>query len=145
MISLNAGEKLRPLSQVASGGELSRVMLAIKTVLAERDNIETLIFDEIDTGISGVTAWQVAGKIGQLSENHQIICITHLPQIAAKADTHFMIEKHEKDGRTVTEIDEVSGDAHVDEIARLLGSENITDAVRANAVDLLKQAGKYGA
>ena len=145
MISLNAGEKLRPLSQVASGGELSRVMLAIKTVLAKRDNIETLIFDEIDTGISGVTAWQVAGKIGQLAENHQIICITHLPQIAAKADTHFMIEKHEKDGRTVTEINEVSGDAHVDEIARLLGSENITDAVRANAVDLLKQAGKYGA
>ncbi|MCR5635310.1 MAG: DNA repair protein RecN [Lachnospiraceae bacterium] len=145
MISLNAGEKLRPLSQVASGGELSRVMLAIKTVLAKRDNIETLIFDEIDTGISGVTAWQVAGKIGQLAENHQIICITHLPQIAAKADTHFMIEKHEKDGRTVTEIKEVSGDAHVDEIARLLGSENITDAVRANAVDLLKQAGKYGA
>ncbi len=144
MISLNAGEKLRPLSQVASGGELSRVMLAIKTVLAKRDNIETLIFDEIDTGISGVTAWQVAGKIGQLAENHQIICITHLPQIAAKADTHFMIEKHEKDGRTVTEINEVSGDAHVDEIARLLGSENITDAVRANAVDLLKQAGKYG-
>ena len=145
MISLNAGEKLRPLFQVASGGELSRVMLAIKTVLAKRDNIETLIFDEIDTGISGVTAWQVAGKIGQLAENHQIICITHLPQIAAKADTHFMIEKHEKDGRTVTEINEVSGDAHVDEIARLLGSENITDAVRANAVDLLKQAGKYGA
>lgn len=145
MISLNAGEKLRPLSQVASGGELSRVMLAIKTVLAKRDNIETLIFDEIDTGISGVTAWQVAGKIGQLAGNHQIICITHLPQIAAKADTHFMIEKHEKDGRTVTEINEVSGDAHVDEIARLLGSENITDAVRANAVDLLKQAGKYGA
>ena len=145
LISANKGEDPKPISKIASGGELSRIMLAVKTVLAGRENTGTLIFDEIATGISGVTAWQVAGKIGQLAENHQIICITHLPQIAAKADTHFMIEKHEKDGRTVTEINEVSGDAHVDEIARLLGSENITDAVRANAVDLLKQAGKYGA
>ena len=143
MISLNAGEKLRPLSEVASGGELSRVMLALKTVLASRDNIDTLIFDEIDSGISGVTAWQVALKIGELSKNHQIICITHLPQIAAMGDHHFVITKHEKDGRTVTELNKATGDAHVDEIARLLGSENITDAVRLNAIDLLKQANKY--
>jgi len=142
MISLNPGEKLKPLSEVASGGELSRIMLSLKTVLASRDNIDTLIFDEIDTGISGFTAWAVSKKMGELSKQHQIICITHLPQIAAMADTHFKIEKYEKDGRTVTSLSHITGDDHIDEIGRLLGGEDISDTVRANAIELIKKAGK---
>ena len=104
MISTNPGEKLRPLSSVASGGELSRIMLAIKTISAKRDEINTLIFDEIDSGISGKTAWKVSEKLGLLAQSHQVICITHLPQIAAMADSHYCIEKSEKDGKTVTDI-----------------------------------------
>lgn len=140
MISTNPGEKMRPLSAVASGGELSRIMLAIKTISAKRDAINTLIFDEIDSGISGKTAWKVSEKLGLLSGSHQIICITHLPQIAAMADSHYCIEKSEKNGKTFTQITPLDEKGALSEIARLLGGETITDAVLENAKELKKQA-----
>lgn len=136
LISLNPGEKLRPLKEVASGGELSRIMLALKTVFAKKDQIDTLIFDEIDAGISGKTAWKVAEKMAFLGKEHQIICITHLPQIAAMADTHFLIEKKEVDKKTVTTLKPLDRKEMISEIARLLGSDNITDAVLKNAEEL---------
>lgn len=140
MISTNPGEKLRPLSGVASGGELSRIMLAIKTISAKRDDINTLIFDEIDSGISGKTAWKVSEKLGLLSKSHQIICITHLPQIAAMADSHYGIEKSESGGKTVTDIKPLDANGALNEVARLLGGEVITDAVLENAKELKLQA-----
>lgn len=140
MISTNPGEKLRPLSAVASGGELSRIMLAIKTISAKRDAINTLIFDEIDSGISGKTAWKVSEKLGRLSHSHQIICITHLPQIAAMADSHYCIEKSGQDGKTVTQIKALNENGALNEIARLLGGDSITEAVLENARELKLQA-----
>ncbi len=139
-ISTNPGEVPRPLSQVASGGELSRIMLAIKTVFADKDAIETLIFDEIDTGISGKTAWKIAEKIGQLGKNHQIMCITHLPQIAAMADHHFVIEKLVGEQGTITSMRELSEENSVLEMARLLGGEEITEAVLTNAKEMRQMA-----
>ncbi len=140
MISTNPGEKLRPLSTVASGGELSRIMLAIKTISAKREDINTLIFDEIDSGISGKTAWKVSEKLGLLAKSHQIICITHLPQIAAMADSHYGIEKSESSGKTVTDIKPLDTNGALYEVARLLGGEVITDAVLENAKELKLQA-----
>lgn len=140
MISTNPGEKLRPLSAVASGGELSRIMLAIKTISAKRDDINTLIFDEIDSGISGKTAWKVSEKLGILAKSHQVICITHLPQIAAMADSHYCIEKSEQNGKTVTNIMPLNEDGALNEVARLLGGEVITDVVLENARELKIQA-----
>lgn len=140
LISTNPGEKLRPLSQVASGGELSRVMLAIKTVLAEKDSVDTLIFDEIDAGISGRTAWQVSRQLGILGKAHQVISITHLAQIAAMADEHFLIEKSSDGKNTVTRIISLSGEESVSEIARLLGSGEVTDAAMQNAAEMKKLA-----
>ncbi len=140
MISTNPGEAIRPLDQIASGGELSRIMLALKTVVADRGDISTLIFDEIDAGISGKTAWKVSEKLGELSRDHQIICITHLPQIAAMADTHFMIEKGLEDGRTVTGIYGLTGDDSIKELARLLGGDEITDAAIENAKEMRGKA-----
>lgn len=140
LISTNPGESLKPLGQVASGGELSRVMLAIKTVLAGRDAIDTLIFDEIDAGISGRTAWKVAGQLDEVSAAHQVICITHLPQIAAMADTHFVIEKSSGGGRTVTDIRQIEGEEELEELARLLGSDAPTAAALSNAQELRGQA-----
>ena len=140
MISTNPGEPLKSLGSVASGGELSRIMLALKTVLASRDKIPTMIFDEIDAGISGKTAWKVSEKLGRISRNHQVICITHLPQIAAMADTHFMIAKQVIDNTTVTDIHEMSESQAVDELARMLGSDELTDTVRENARELMRNA-----
>lgn len=140
MISTNPGEPLKSLGNVASGGELSRIMLAIKTVLASRDKIPTMIFDEIDTGISGKTAWKVSEKLGALSKGHQIICITHLPQIAAMADQHFRIEKQAKGKETVTGIVRLEREEVVEELARLLGGEEITETVRKNARELIQTA-----
>lgn len=140
MISTNPGEPLKSLGSVASGGELSRIMLALKTVLASRDKIPTMIFDEIDTGISGKTAWRVSEKLGKLSRSHQIICITHLPQIAAMADSHFMIAKQVINNTTVTDIHEMSESQAVDELARMLGSDELTDTVRENARELIRNA-----
>lgn len=136
MISTNPGETVKPLGKVASGGELSRIMLAVKSVLADADAIETLIFDEIDTGISGRTAQKVSEKMAVIARNHQVICITHLPQIAAMADDHYVIEKSAMEQRTITEIHHLSDDASVGEIARLLGGVEITDAVMQNAREM---------
>ena len=140
MISTNKGEKLKPLNQVASGGELSRIMLAFKTVLADKDDIQTLIFDEIDTGISGKTAWKVSEKMGILGRNHQIICITHLPQIAAMSDVHFLIEKNAKKERTVTTIRKISEEDDLRELARMLGGAEITEAALQNAKEMKELA-----
>ena len=140
MISTNPGEPLKPLGKVASGGELSRIMLAIKTVLAENDHIETLIFDEIDSGISGRTAQMVSEKMNELGRSHQIICLTDLPQIAAMADTHFLIEKSVENDTTVSHIHELSDEESVQELARMLGGVEITDKVVENAREMKKMA-----
>lgn len=140
LISTNPGEPVKPLGQVASGGELSRIMLAIKTVLADTDEIPTLIFDEIDTGISGRTAQKVSEKLAYIAKNHQVICITHLPQIAAMADCHFLIEKTAREGRTATLIRRLTRAEEIGELARLLGGAKITDAVRRNAVEMKELA-----
>jgi len=139
-ISTNPGEAKRPLWQIASGGELSRIMLAFKSVFADRDETDTLVFDEIDTGISGKTAWKVAGKLGELSKDHQIICITHLAQIASMADAHFLIEKSVKEERTTTDIRELSPEESLNELARLLGSGEMTKAVLENAREMRENA-----
>ncbi len=139
-ISTNSGEKLKPLSEVASGGELSRIMLALKTIMAGNDGIDTLIFDEIDTGISGRTAQKVSEKMKFISKNHQVMAITHLPQIAAMADNHYLIEKSVKNGKTITQINELSYEESVMELARILGGTMITDAVVNNAREMKKLA-----
>lgn len=140
MISTNPGMPLRPLGMVASGGELSRIMLAIKTVLADTDDIPTLIFDEIDTGISGRTAQKVSEKLSYIGRTHQVICITHLPQIAAMADTHFEIAKQAIHGLTATSIRELDEEESAAELARLLGGAEITEAVYDNAREMKRLA-----
>lgn len=140
LISLNPGEDLRPMQNVASGGELSRVMLAFKSVFADSNDVPTLIFDEIDSGISGVTAYKVSEMMGRLSKNHQLICITHLPQIAAMADTHFLIEKSVADGRTRTDIQGLDDEGSVRELARMLGTDEITQTALDNARELKAKA-----
>ena len=142
MISLNPGEPVKSMSKVASGGELSRIMLALKAVMADREKIPTLIFDEIDSGISGKTAWKLSEKMAVLGKEHQLICITHLPQIAAMADTHFMIEKSTKKGRSVTEIFKLKEENSLEEIARLLSGTSVTEAVLSNARELKELANK---
>lgn len=140
LISLNPGEALKPIAGVASGGELSRIMLALKTVLAKQDHVGTLVFDEIDAGISGKTAWKVSEKLAVLGREHQVICITHLPQIAAMADTHFLITKSATQQVTTTDLKALERDEMVNELARLLGGEELTDAVKNNAIELKKMA-----
>ncbi len=142
VISTNPGEPERSLGQVASGGELSRIMLAIKTVLADSDEIPTLIFDEIDTGISGRTAQKVAEKLAVISRSHQVICITHLPQIAAMADCHFEIKKSTDGSSTKTRIMRLNDEDTIKELARLLGGVQITDAVLENAKEMKNLAGQ---
>lgn len=141
LISTNPGSiPPRPLGEVASGGELSRIMLAIKTVLADTDDIPTLIFDEIDTGISGRTAQKVSERLSYIAGKHQVLCITHLPQIAAMADTHFEIRKTVENGVTVTRIHRLNYEEQVDELARLLGGVEITGKVRENAEEMKRLA-----
>ncbi len=141
LISTNPGSiPPRPLGEVASGGELSRIMLAIKTVLADTDDIPTLIFDEIDTGISGRTAQMVSERLSYIARKHQVLCITHLPQIAAMADTHFEIKKTVENGKTITKIHQLNEEEQVEELARLLGGAEITDAVRENAREMKRLA-----
>lgn len=142
VISTNVGEKMRPLYDVASGGELSRIMLAVKSCMAAEDNIGTLVFDEIDVGISGRAAQAVAEKMALISRKHQVISITHLPQIAAMADSHYLIEKSADAGKTVTKIVRLSDAESVTEIARLLGGASITDAVMGNALEMKQMAEK---
>jgi len=139
-ISPNPGEPLKSLKRIASGGEMSRVMLAIKTVLADADRIGTVIFDEVDAGISGRTAQQVAEKLRGISRNRQILCITHLPQIAAMADTHFRIEKQTEGDRTVTSVYPLGFEDMIDELARLIGGAEITGATRSAALEMKEQA-----
>ncbi|HIR98556.1 MAG TPA: DNA repair protein RecN [Candidatus Merdisoma faecalis] len=136
LISTNPGEPLRPLMKIASGGELSRIMLAIKTVLADRDEIDTVIFDEIDVGISGRTAQKVSEKMMLIGRTRQVICITHLAQIAAMADSHYRIEKQVEEGETRTQIRRLSEKESIEELARILGGAEITDAVTKNAEEM---------
>lgn len=140
MIAVNPGEELKSLGKIVSGGELSRVMLAVKNVLSDKDQVDTLIFDEIDTGISGRTAQAVALKLKSISKNRQVICITHLAQIAAPANHHFLIEKSVKEGRTVTDIYKLSDNSIIDELARILSGAEITDKVLENAREMKKLA-----
>ena len=136
LISTNPGEKLKPLKDVASGGELSRIMLALKSVLADKDSVGTLIFDEIDSGISGRTAQKVSEKLKQLSGERQVICITHLPQIAAMADSHFEIRKETDKTRTRTLVEKLDEDASIHELARMLGGAKITENVINSAKEM---------
>lgn len=140
MISTNPGEPLKALTKVASGGELSRIMLAIKSILAEEDEIETLIFDEIDTGISGRTASKVAEKLAKISKNHQVICISHLAQIAAMADYHYLIEKKSEKNTTITGICQLDREQSVKELVRMNGDGTVTSAAISHAVELKDMA-----
>lgn len=143
LISTNIGEPVKPLSKIASGGELSRIMLAVKTVIADQDELETLIFDEIDAGISGRTAQRVAEKLSRLAGARQILCITHLPQIAAMADTHYLIEKSAETDTTKTDIVRLSEEESISELARLLGGTTITDTVISNAREMKQMADQF--
>ena len=140
MISTNPGEELKPIGTAASGGELSRIMLAVKAVLAEHDNIESMIFDEIDVGISGRTAQMVAEKMALIGRRHQVICISHLAQIAAMADTQFLIEKENKDEHTHSQIRRLGDEESIQELARILGGAQITDAVLNSAREMKELA-----
>ena len=143
LISANAGEALGRISKIASGGELSRIMLALKNVFAERDDVPSMVFDEVDAGVSGVAAQRVGEKLGKLSMAKQVICITHLPQIAAMADQHYLIEKREQDGRTRTTVQLLDSDGRQREIARLYGGEHITLLTLASAAEQLASAAAY--
>ena len=138
MLSPNVGEELRPLARIASGGELSRIMLAMKTILARTASVETLVFDEVDSGIGGGTAEVVGDKLQSLAEYHQILCITHLPQIASKGQTHFLVQKRVRDKRTQTIISELDAEARVKEIARLLGGKVVSPEALAHAKEMMR-------
>ena len=140
LIAVNAGEPLKPLSRTASGGELSRIMLAFKTIAADSDDVGTLVFDEIDTGISGRMAQVVGEKMAAIGRSRQVICVTHLPQIAALGDSHHLVEKRESDGRTVTNVRSLDFEARVCEIARMVGGAQETEATRSHAREMLLQA-----
>ena len=140
LMSANVGEALKPIQKVASGGELARIMLALKNVLAEDDGIDSLVFDEVDTGVSGRAAQKVAEKMAQVARKKQVLCVTHLPQIAAMADTHFSVEKGERDGRTYTRVARLDRAGRIEELARLIGGAAVTPALRRSAEELLDQA-----
>ena len=140
-LAVNPGEPLKPLSNIASGGELSRIMLAIKAVLADEEDTPTLIFDEIDAGISGITADKVGEKLGLIGKSRQVICITHLPQIAAVADVHFVIRKEAAEGKARTVIERLDEESSVRELARILGGSKITDTILESAREM-KELGK---
>lgn len=137
LMSANIGEALKPLSKVASGGELARIMLAIKNVMAEQDSVPTLIFDEVDAGVSGRAAQKVAIKLKSVSANKQVLCVTHLPQIAAMADTHLLISKAERGGRTYTSVTPLDNNGRIEEIARIIGGAVITETTRKSAEEML--------
>ncbi|MEJ5263131.1 MAG: DNA repair protein RecN, partial [Ignavibacterium sp.] len=139
-ISTNPGEDLKPLAKVASGGEVSRIMLSLKTILAKNDRLPLLIFDEIDTGVSGRIAQKVGQALRDLAEYHQIISITHLPQIAAMAHNHYVVEKIQEDGRVVSHIRKLNEDEHIREVAKLLSGEKLTEASIQSAIQLIKSS-----
>lgn len=140
MISPNPGEPLKPLRMTASGGELSRIMLAVKSALADKDDIGTVIYDEIDTGVSGLAAGRIGEKLKQTAQGRQVICITHTAQIAAQADNHLLIRKNVSEDRTYTEIDALSGEGRVQELARMISGDKITELALANAREMLRMA-----
>ena len=136
-MSANVGESLKPMSKVASGGELARIMLAMKNVLAEQDKVQTLIFDEVDTGVSGRAAQKVAEKLRSVARNKQVLCVTHLPQIAAMGDTHLLIAKGERDGRTYTTVTPLDLEGRKRELARIIGGATITETTLKSAEEML--------
>ena len=143
LMSANAGEDLKPIARIASGGELARIMLALKNVLAEQEQVGTLVFDEVDTGVSGRAAQKVAEKLAQVSRHKQVLCVTHLPQLAAMADSHFSVEKGERKGRTFTEVVQLDRSQRMAELARLTGGSKVTDALLQSAGELLDEAEAY--
>lgn len=143
LMSANAGEELRPIARIASGGELARIMLALKNVLAEQETVSTLVFDEVDTGVSGRAAQRIAEKLAQVSRHKQVLCVTHLPQLAAMADAHFSIEKGERDGRTYTQAKALDRESRKRELARITGGNRVTDALLNSAGELLDEAAQY--
>ncbi len=143
LMSANVGEALRPIAKIASGGELARIMLALKNVLAEQETVGTLVFDEVDTGVSGRAAQKIAEKLAQVSRRKQVLCVTHLPQLAAMADTHFSVEKGERDGRTYTEVVMLEREARKTELARITGGSKMTPVLLESAGELLDEAQRY--
>lgn len=145
LMSANAGEELRPIHKIASGGELARIMLAMKNVLSEQDHVGTMVFDEVDTGVSGRAAQKVAEKMARISRRKQVLCVTHLPQLAAMADTHFSVEKGERGGRTYTEVRRLDREQRRQELARLTGGSHVSQTMLDGAEELLVQAEKFRA
>lgn len=145
LMSANVGEELRPIHKIASGGELARIMLAMKNVLSEQDHVGTMVFDEVDTGVSGRAAQKVAEKMARISRRKQVLCVTHLPQLAAMADTHFSVEKGERGGRTYTEVRRLDREQRRLELARLTGGSHVSQTMLDGAEELLVQAEKFRA
>ena len=145
LMSANLGEELKPINKIASGGELARIMLAMKNVLSEQDHVATLVFDEVDTGVSGRAAQKVAEKMARISRHKQVLCVTHLPQLAAMADTHFSVEKGEANGRTFTQVRQLDRKQRQMELARLTGGAQVTETMLQGAEELLTQAEKFRA
>ena len=145
LMSANVGEELRPIHKIASGGELARIMLAMKNVLSEQDHVGTMVFDEVDTGVSGRAAQKVAEKMARISRRKQVLCVTHLPQLAAMADTHFSVEKGERNGRTYTEVRRLDREQRRQELARLTGGSHVSQTMLDGAEELLAQAEKFRA
>ena len=143
LMSANVGEDLKPIQKIASGGELARIMLALKNVLAENDQVGTLVFDEVDTGVSGRAAQKVAEKLADVARSKQVLCVTHLPQLAAMADTHFSVEKGECKGRTFTQVETLDRQRRKEELARLTSGEHVTGASLESAGELLDAAERY--
>ena len=143
LMSANLGEELRPIHKIASGGELARIMLAMKNVLAEQDQVGTLVFDEVDTGVSGRAAQKVAEKMARISRKKQVLCVTHLPQLAAMADTHFSVEKGESDGRTFTRVQQLTRKERQQELARLTGGAHVSKVMLTGAEELLAEADNF--
>mgnify|MGYP001485720732 CR=1 FL=1 len=140
LLSPNPGEELRPLARIASGGELSRILLALNAVAAIDATAETLVFDEVDAGVGGRVAEVVGRKLRKVAETHQVLCVTHLPQIASFADRHYAVTKREVKGRTVTDVQSLEGPARIDEVARMLGGATITETTRRHAREMVKQS-----
>ena len=143
LMSANVGEELRPIHKIASGGELARIMLAMKNVLSEQDHVGTMVFDEVDTGVSGRAAQKVAEKMARISRRKQVLCVTHLPQLAAMADTHFSVEKGERNGRTYTEVRRLDREQRRQELARLTGGSHVSQTMLDGAEELLAEAEKF--
>ena len=140
LISTNPGEPPKPLAKIASGGELSRIMLAVQAALSDIDDVETMIFDEIDTGVSGRAAQKIAVKMALISKSRQVLSVTHLAQIAAMADEHFLIEKSVEGGRSVTEVSRLTAEGRCEELARIIGGAQITQLTRNTGLQMLRLA-----